>query len=286
MDTDNFGSFHTYTVNTSRMGEDNYLVMHDVVVKDNKITKSIFSVSVNMTYSLCSDEMMGLSFGNLLLDDIKTIFQCVSDFIQYSIDKENVIIKKRNETNMKSWVITNGKLYKYSEDGETIEEIFTVGDRVDEMLILNGDLKTTDYYSSSYCNCIIADIKRNGIYIANGYVENGKTGDITSIENKIFVPIKMLIDVFKEINDEKLFYSEDEIAKDFLGILSEKEKNEFLMASNKILFSKWSKAIMNRTCMCREEHNLPKRVSDEGNHENVYESIKHIIQTIKQNIDQ
>ena len=47
------------------------------------------------------------------------------------------------------------------------------------------------------------------------------------------------------------------------------------------LYNKWKEAILNRTWMCRKEHNLPKRVEDKGHHENVYASIRVIIKNIK-----
>ena len=47
------------------------------------------------------------------------------------------------------------------------------------------------------------------------------------------------------------------------------------------LFEKWDSALIDRTWMCRNEHNLPNRVKNKGHHENVHASTRFIIEELK-----
>lgn len=258
--------------------EDYYSVTHYIREEQEKEISESFDIVIGKPFDYNREEMVTVSFKNLSKEDIETIINCVDSFIKYSIENNTQTVRKRNKRHIKSWKIRERKLYQISKNGK-IENIFVVGDKINSLKVLHGDLSSQDFYSTEFCDFTIENITKEGIILNSGYEDIKK--EYRKIKDDELIKIENIIDIFIDMEDYKLKYSEKEIAEDFLNILSESEKKEFLQENSDLLFNKWSESIINRTWMCREEHNLPKRVEDKGHHENVYESVKHIINLIK-----
>lgn len=269
----------TYNLETNGLGEDFYSVTCQYLENDGVKEKEYYNVTIGKSLFIDSSEVLGVTFNNLSYEELKTIYECVNGFIQYSIDNKNKIIIESNKKEISAWKIQGSKLYKLKEDN-SIEEIYIKGDKIEDAIVLHGDIDSKDFYSSKICDFVIDDIKEDYIFLSSGYEDNrGKYNRKIEIPTKI--DIKRLIYIFNDVDDIKLSYNEKDIGIDFLYLLSDIEKEEFKNKDIDFLYNKWKEAILNRTWMCRKEHNLPKRVEDKGHHENVYASIRVIIKNIK-----
>ena len=271
----------TYDIDS--FSDDYYAVKHEVYMVDGVKERETYSVIVGKPFTIRCDEVQSLEFKQLSITDLETIYKCVKGFIDYTIKKNNEQVIKHNRSEIQSWFISDGKLYKMTEDGSGIDSIYIVGDKIDGAKVLCGDLDSCEFYSKEYSYFMIDSIEDDGFIISSG-IEERRRGDNCRISKPKKINISVLISMFEDMSDERLGYGEEEIILDFISILSEGEKEEFKKESVDFLYNKWKEAILNRTWMCRDEHNLPKRVKDTGNHENVYVSIRVIVEEIKKRV--
>lgn len=226
-------------------------------------------------YIGCSPKVQGSShtegvwIDNLSQMEVEEFYTCVKSFMEYAIENHNNAIIEMNRALLKYYKVRGNKLYK--EDKGKVEEVYCVGEHYD-FVCLKGSLDTKDFSSISYKNCEIEKITEDTIYIAES--ENRKAFEIK---------LNTVLELFLfDISDEKLFYNVDEIAEDWVSILNEDEKKEFKDSSLEELHEKWCEAIIDRTWMCRPEHNFPNIVEDKGEHENVYATVTEVIKRVKE----
>lgn len=194
--------------------------------------------------------------------DIEELFKCVSEFIQYSIDEHNRHIKLWANI----YEIKNNKIYEYNlEKGKVnkskVESIFAIGDILDITTVVKNEEK-------DYDNVSITKIEGTHIFL-----NSGESINVTSI-----------VYISSEATDVMLKYKEDEIAKEFLNILTNEEKEEFKNSNAKELLNKYKMAIINRTWMCRDEHefNMDYKSGDRVNA--VSPIVENVINIIKLNL--
>lgn len=162
--------------------------------------------------------------------DIRELLECVSSFIQYSIDDYNKSIVSRKNL----YKIKGNKIYEYNNINKNVlESIYVIGDVLDIT-------KVTDNIETDFDRVSLLNIEDSNIILEDNQVIN--IADIAMINN---IPTK-----------ESLHYNEQEIAQDFINILSDEKRNEFKTSTNKELLYKYKNPIMNRTWMCRDEHNF------------------------------
>lgn len=267
----------TYSLDTGFFSDDYYGIIQTLRYDEEKVYET-FSLKVGKSLDYSTHDVIGATFNHLKREDLEEIYKCVCDFIQYSLDKHNENVKEYNKNSINSWKIEDGKLYEM--DGNNVKSVFIKGDAIDEIIVLKGDIESEEFCSTEFHKFVIDDIEDDCIVFSKGY-EDIRSRDYRRIEETERVSIKDLISVFEEEPTDKLNYGEEEIRNDFILILSEKEKEEFISQSIDYLFEKWKSALIDRTWMCRTEHNLPNRVKDNGNHENVYASIRVIIEELK-----
>lgn len=191
--------------------------------------------------------------------DIEELFKCVCDFIQYSLNEHN----QRVKIWANRYELKNNKIYEYNSDDkiinkDNIESIFAIGDTLNIITVTNNK-------EDDYDKVIITKIEGENITLNNGDIINSNS----------------IVYISNEPNDEMLKYKEDEIAKEFIGILSSKEKEEFKNCNIDKLLKKYKMAIIGRTWMCREEHAFDIDY-DKGDRINaVIPIVKNIIDVIK-----
>ncbi len=277
---------HYWLLKTYDLGafsDDYYAVKHEIYMEHGVKEKESYSVIVGKPFDIHCDEVQSLEFKQLSKGDLEVIYRCICGFINYTIQKHNDRAVEYNKSEIQSWFISEGKLYKMTEDGTGIDSVYVAGDKIDTAKVLCGDLNSSDFYSIDFSHFSIDAIEDDGFIISSGVVED-RNRNYRKITKSKKIKLSVLISLFEDMQDEKLAYSEDEIVLDFMSILSESEKEEFRKESVDFLYTKWKNAILNRTWMCRDEHNLPKRVKDTGNHENVYASIRVIVESIKNSL--
>jgi len=195
-------------------------------------------------------------------EDIEELYKCVCDFIQYSLDENN----KQVGNYMLSFDIKDSKIYEYEVIGKginknKIESIYAMGDLV--------SIKTVvDNKEYDYDNVIISEIKNKNITLNDGDILKGEC----------------IVYMNSNPTEKMLKYKEDIIAKDFFSILSEEEINEFKNCNTDQLLKKYKMAIIDRTWLCRDEHEFDIDYHSGNRIDSVIPIVKNIINMIKQNI--
>ena len=272
--------WYTYETNSGTFVEDFYSIVHEFVIEDKEEISNSYSLTVGKALDYAGSEINGLTFRHLKAEDIEKIYECVCEFIEYSLEVHNKRTKEYILDGLRSWHCIDGKVYEMNKDGKSVECIYPVGILMDDATILVGDINSKDYCSKTFNNFTIEKVEDDGIIINGGY-EEARRGEIRHINEPEKILFSTLIRMFEDMPKERLAYNEEEIQKDFISLLSDFEKNEFKGEDVDFLFEKYKSAIMDRTWMCRSEHNLPKRIKDTGHHENVYASIRVIVENIK-----
>ena len=105
------------------------------------------------------------------------------------------------------------------------------------------------------------------------------------LESGEVVTLDSIVYIMDEVIDEKLKYKENEIAQDFLSILSNEEKEEFKNCSIELLLNKYKEAIIDRTWMCRDEHEFDIDYTTGDRVDKVIAIVESIINIIKKGIN-
>lgn len=259
-----------YAYTGEAIGEDWYKIVQ-TTNSDN-----MFSVFIGTCVDFYHPFTVGVNVNGLNLDDLKELYKCVTTFIQDGINTINKNIYKHNIIQNKSLEIKDGKLYVYECDVSLIPEtdkinknkimnIYAVGDKIDSIECFvnknKDDFKVKEIINPGK----IVKIKPDQIVFEN---HNVNIDDLITIWS---------------FDESKLDFDTKEIAYDFLTILSKEEEKEFLDNDVLYLFEKYSEAIINRTNMYREEHNLKEFFKT---HErNVKENVKIVIKIIKRRLE-
>ena len=160
----------TYNLETNGLGEDFYSVTCQYLENDGVKEKEYYNVTIGKSLFIDSSEVLGVTFNNSSYEELKTIYECVNGFIQYSIDNKNKIIIESNKKEINAWKIQGSKLYKLKEDN-SIEEIYIKGDKIEDAIVLHGDIDSKDFYSSKICDFVIDDIKEDDVFVFFKLVE-------------------------------------------------------------------------------------------------------------------
>lgn len=225
---------------------------------DKKNNNSKYIVYMGTTFDSQGDlNSSGIRTPYVSEEDIQELLKCVNAFIKYSMDENN----KAVENYKKTFKIKGNKIYEYVMEKNKvnyskIESIFAIGDKLNIITVVNN---IQEEYED-----IVSDIKDDKVYL------NNKT-----------INLKDIVYINIDVPDEKLKYNLDKITKDFISILSEDEKEEFRQELINVLLSKYKMAIIDRTSMCRNEHNFDIDYHTEDNIKAVTPIVKKIIEKIK-----
>ena len=209
--------------------------------------------------------------------DLENLLRMIDTFIQDCIKVHNDNNMEYLEGALKSFSVNDSKLMETDKKGNVLN-IFLQGDIV-TLSVLEGLLLENNFYSIEYNDVKIIEIKEKEISFE--YIVDGEIKVVSVSIDKIF-------SVFNELLSEesyKLYWNELDICDDMMSLLSECDKEEFRHNNEEFLFEKWKECIVNRYWLCREEHNLPIRQEDKGNHENVYACAKEIIVMLKEKMN-
>lgn len=228
----------------------------------NSITKKTFyDLLIGIVYNQyhnINTECIRIPF--LSEKDIVEFKTCIEAFFKYSIEQHNKDIEKSYEY----CICHKNKIYSINpEDKDNIEEFFVVGDNVDITTVYNNEQK-------DYTNIIIEKIENDKIYTNNNII------DINSI---VFIT--------NNINEQNkiLYYNIEQCAEDFLSILDNTEKIEFQTKDIDYLVEKYNMTIINRTWLCREEHNFNIDYNTGDNIKAIQPIVKLIIKNIKNKLN-
>jgi hypothetical protein len=188
--------------------------------------------------------------------DISELLKCVSGFIQYSIDDHNEGVAKQKD----KYKIKGNKIYEYEDD--KLESIFAIEDNLDIKTVIDNKENDND-------NVVVSNIQDDYIYLNN--------------ETKI--DINSVVYINNNVTNEKLKYNENEIAEEFISILSNEEREEFINSDTDLLLDKYKSAIIDRSAMCRDEHEFNIDYDSGNRVENVAPIVRNVINIIKSNLN-
>ena len=234
---------YSYKMNVENCLFDDYYE----ITKTQKGKKKNYSLYIGCSISSQGNRRTtGISF-KLNEEDLKNLLDCTEIFINYSIVDNNEKTKLYNDLNTSNKKIESDKIFEYKiKDNkilDAIESIYVIGDLVD-VKVREGE------HIKSYNNVIITGI--NSPDKIKCLIETGEE------EIKEF-NITDIIGIYDDPPEEKLKYKIEEIAKDFMQVViknNEYMKKDFSVLDEDSLYKKYGDAIINRTWMCRDEHEL------------------------------
>lgn len=208
----------------------------------------------------------GIRINYLTQESMDTLYKCVAAFVNYSIERHNKNVEEHAKISAKSKVYSDNLLYQYYDYGnkkqlKKIEAFYVVGD-----------------------------------YVQITYIENDKENDIEAkitkmnekeivTEKDVIIPLEKIVYITNRVENHKLFFNEEEVAKDFFEIMNNSLKKEFSENSVEYLLDKYDDAICDRTWMCREEHNFTYKLEPEEYMDNIKKirpCIEYVIKRIKE----
>ena len=206
--------------------------------------------------------------------DIMELKKCIDEFIKYSMELQTKDNWKYTKMCNDSFFVDGNKLYAYTRDythrkvyKSSLEEVFIENDTVLKDIyetIINED---KSFYHKKYNNVKIKEIKDEYIKLEDG--------TMIPIHN-----IQAIYDEF-ENTEPRLYYNVEQIANDFISIMNDKEKEEFKIKDIQFLLNKYKDVIINRSWMCRDEHNFEKIIKD-NNVKNAEIYVEQAIKRIKE----
>ncbi len=263
---------YSYRIDTTSFAsEDLYeITKHERVAKDEE---SWVGEPIYYTFYMgCSFDCQGdnnsegIRINYLTKESIDELYKCVEGFVKYSIEHHNENVKKHNKISAKNKVYSDGLLYQYYD---------------------YGDKKQLKKIEAFY---IVSD------YVQVTYIEDEKEIDIETqikglnereliTEKDVKIPLEKIVYITNRVENHKLVYNEEEVAKDFFEIMNSSLKKEFNENSIEYLLEKYDDAICDRTWMCREEHLFTHKLNPEeymDNMKKIKPCIEVVIRLIKE----
>lgn len=276
---------YSYTLSTEGFAYEDFYSITKINISEDKTEKESYSLYIATALDKTQPDFntCGIKLEYVTENELKELLKCAKSFIEFSIKIHNSKVVEYNKLLLSNKEIKNDKLYVYKIENTDLQEssyekdiinkneldyIFAKGDIIDAYIL-------KDNKQNSYKNVEIINIQEEKIIVKDNYSN--------SLQD-IF--INELIDIFNQITEEnkhKLFFNQQEIADEFLSILNKQEINEIKKMSNEEIFIKYKDAIVNRTHICREEHNF--NINKDGSGiKRAYAIVKGIINIIKTKI--
>jgi len=203
----------------------------------------------------CSNNHICIHLSAISDDDLKELFSCLKAFVDYSIEEENKATKNLIKACRKNKEILFGKIFTHEISGKNYrisdycDNIYIPGDVIYSMEVYHDDGRIEDI-----APCTIKAIDEDSVTM-----ECYRGSEIPSVGdaagNNIFkFPIEDIIELNCPMDDKKIYYDINEIAQDFVSILSSDEKDLLRGCSAEEIAYKYGMVLVQRYYMCREEH--------------------------------
>lgn len=208
-------------------------------------------------------------------EEVMSFSEFVNGFMADAIERYNKRQAAFENFHRTNKVVRNNRLYVYENDfadSTHLDKVLVIGDEV-ELVVFASNPISPGFIEEEICDVVVIEEfdEENQTVTCDGFI----------------YPISDIAYIFMETPTSKLNYSVDEIVPDFIGIMTETEKEEFKRESVDCLFDKYKWMIISRTWMCRGEHEFEKKypellaINDTGNHERVFEVVRMVIREIK-----
>lgn len=185
-----------------------------------------------------SDSSLGIRFQNLSEKEVKELYNTILGFVQSAVSDYNMSLERNLAAKAHNKLIRDGKLYEYAVENGNIDfgrlsSIYVPGDSADIRVIQKGQPSV------------------EAITIQDVSVDT-----VTCTSGKLY-KIYDIVDLYPKVSEEKRAGDVAAIMMDFVGLLSDEEREELTEKDLDILYNKYREAIANRCLIYEKEHQLP-----------------------------
>ena len=270
---DNYGFEYRYSLsNTTFIANDDIYELSKIIHYNNNISYILF---IGGSWDMQGDMLgCGIRCPYLNEKDLLELKKCVDSFIEYSKELQTKDNLKYTKMCNNSFFVKDNKLYSYLRDyahrkvdKKALEEVFIVEDIIVDVVesIFNED---GTFYTKEYKKTKIIEINKDEIKLLNN----------------ISIPISNIQAIYDDYkNCDRIYYNVNQIAKDFINIMSKDEIEEFKTKNEEFLFIKYKMLFINRYFMCLKEHKF-KRIIKDDNVLNAEIYVKKVIDILKKEL--
>ena len=250
--------------------DDSYSLERVIISQKNKKVEQRYNLYLGKNLSFSNASSVGINITDLRPQEVRELKNMVNDFIDDAIKNTNKITRKLMKIMRESLSKRNDKLYQTAQNYSTVNpEIYP--DYIDAIYVV-GDKISVDYLGED----------RKITHAVSGVLE--VIGDDYLVCSGMTVFYDRIVYISNDVSPEKLKFNAEEIKNDFLKIIGDYESKQLQKMSEEQAFEFFEEALINRTWMCRKEHNLPVLVKDRNtpnfNIENAHENAKRIFAEI------
>lgn len=226
--------FRTYCWNVD--GEDSYELTY---IDDDEPHFRLTATASKQSYAI-----NGLRINYMSLAELLEFKKCIDAFIEYSIQKENRTINVRNSEFSSQLSIKNNRLYVI----DSMKNVHNICKPGDVISIIIAHRAENGEWAELYKDCAISDWTIARL--------SGDTLTLTADEISIDVPLCDIVYLNQEANEEQINYDLEKISDDFCSVMTDEDVSFFKESDVLKIVARYFNAIINRTWMCREEHNF------------------------------
>jgi hypothetical protein len=92
----------TYSLDTGFFSDDYYEVVQTLRYEGDKVYET-YSLTVGKSLDYSTHDVVGVTLNHLTRDDLNVIYDCICEFIKYSLDSHNDRVREYNKKSLKSW---------------------------------------------------------------------------------------------------------------------------------------------------------------------------------------
>ena len=215
---------------------------------------------------------------HLTKEELESFQKFVNEFLTYAMSEYNKQAEERLAFGRSNKVIRDGKLYisEKTRHGIVLDSVLIPGDTIRDLDVYRSSKEGDCVYQEELGDFMIEELNEEAQSIVLDDGTEWKLSDVCY--------------AFMQEPTDKLHYGIPEITQDFIGIMSDSEKDEFKSNDVEALFQKYCWLIVCRSWMCRNEHAFEEKypdlltIEDTGNHERVFEVVKRAIAAIKEKL--
>lgn len=200
----------------------------------------------------------GLNISCLGVEDMASFGDAAAAFIQMSMNLHNQKEQQRLDEAKHAFSCKDKKLYEVRNSA--VESVYQKGDKVDLQILNNGASETLLY--ETFQDVTIMDVLADAIVVGGGTRQIRH--NTKALEEVVEIPLAALVYIWLDLTGSpKLHYNVDQCLADFLPLLSDEERQEFATKDESYLVQKWQNAVIDRTWMCRGEHEFKSAGGDD-----------------------
>lgn len=275
--------------------EDAYDITHTIMYDDDK-KHEWFDLSVGASPVYGSRTAITATASRISREELCQFYETIKEFVEDAIYLHNIRTRERNADFANS-LYSRGKFLYAGND-----MLFPNYKNMDTITVLESGSTETCFHSITYNNFKILRILDDEIQIVAKSVKTERSGNCKPTDGKpITIKFSDIVYMWKGIDDIVTSYNEEQIASNFLSVMDECIKDDFIRMREDTLYTLYHNILINFYVMNREEHEFKeffekthrKKYADEateeifkGNHRKIVnEAVRSVIHMIKEKVE-